>query len=233
MTDVSYGSPRLDAWRRRTRLGLLALAIGTVPILLLEFVAHRLPFQDRVFVTAINWSVLVVFLIDYLVGLSLSSSKIGYVRGEKLGALIVVASGLALIPAVAFLGSLRLLRLTPVIRAIVAVIRLISVGGISRIEARNTIRRRSLSFAFGVTAMVWVTSAVAFTLVEDVGVNGRISSFFDALWWSAVTITTVGYGDLTPETTIGRMVAVFCMVLGIGVFGVVTAQLAAFLVKDD
>lgn len=45
----------------------------------------------------------------------------------------------------------------------------------------------------------------AFTLVEDVGAAGRVGSFFDALWWSSTTITTVGYGDIAPATAAGRL----------------------------
>jgi voltage-gated potassium channel len=41
----------------------------------------------------------------------------------------------------------------------------------------------------------------------------------DAMWWSFVTLTTVGYGDLYPVTAGGRLVAAFTMVLGIGIFG--------------
>lgn len=55
-------------------------------------------------------------------------------------------------------------------------------------------------------------------------------SFFDAAWWSASTITTVGYGDLAPVTAAGRLVGVFTMVVGISAFAVVTAKIAEFLV---
>lgn len=81
--------------------------------------------------------------------------------------------------------------------------------------------------------MTWLTSAVAFTLVEDVGENGRLHSFFDALWWSSTTITTVGYGDVFPITTAGRLVGVVTMGVGISAFAVVTAKVAEFLVHTS
>ena len=65
------------------------------------------------------------------------------------------------------------------------------------------------------------------------GVDGRVGSFGDALWWSAATITTVGYGDLTPVTFGGRVAGVALMVVGISTFAVITARVAAFLVVDD
>jgi voltage-gated potassium channel len=78
-----------------------------------------------------------------------------------------------------------------------------------------------------------ITSAVAFTIAEDVGNGKRIDSFFDALWWSAATITTVGYGDIYPITTIGRIIAVFTMLVGISTLAVVTARIAEFLLSDE
>jgi voltage-gated potassium channel len=81
--------------------------------------------------------------------------------------------------------------------------------------------------------MTWLTSAVAFTLAEDVGVHGRVHSFFDALWWSTETITTVGYGDVAPVTAAGRLVGGVTMVVGISTFAVVTAKIAEFLVRSS
>jgi voltage-gated potassium channel len=48
-----------------------------------------------------------------------------------------------------------------------------------------------------------------------------------------VTITTVGYGDMTPLTPAGRAIAFVLMVVGVGLFGGLTANLATFLVKED
>ena len=81
--------------------------------------------------------------------------------------------------------------------------------------------------------MTWLTAAAAFTLAEDVGVGGRHGSFFDALWWSTATITTVGYGDVFPITTAGRIVGGVTMVVGISTFAVVTAKVAEWLVRGD
>jgi voltage-gated potassium channel len=69
--------------------------------------------------------------------------------------------------------------------------------------------------------------------VEDVGQGQRINSFFDALWWSIATITTVGYGDIYPTTALGRIIAAFTMVVGITTLATVTARLAQFLVSED
>lgn len=60
-----------------------------------------------------------------------------------------------------------------------------------------------------------------------------IKNFPDALWWSVVTVTTVGYGDLVPVTTSGRAIAIALMLGGIGIFGGLTANLASFFIKTE
>ena len=56
-------------------------------------------------------------------------------------------------------------------------------------------------------------------------------TFFSAIWWSIVTLTTVGYGDISPATAGGRVIAVLIMFFGIGVLGMLSANLAAILIS--
>jgi voltage-gated potassium channel len=55
----------------------------------------------------------------------------------------------------------------------------------------------------------------------------------DALWWAVVTATTIGYGDLSPVTVEGRLIAVVLMLTGIGVIGVFTATVASFFFEQE
>lgn len=61
--------------------------------------------------------------------------------------------------------------------------------------------------------------------------GASIDSYGEALWWSAVTVTTVGYGDYSPVTAVGRAIAVGLMVAGIALLGVITATLASWIVE--
>jgi voltage-gated potassium channel len=63
--------------------------------------------------------------------------------------------------------------------------------------------------------------------------EGSIHDFGTALWWGVTTITTVGYGDTFPVTNEGRAIAVFLMILGISLFGFLTANIAAFMVSQN
>ena len=228
-----YTTPGLLRWRSVTDVPLLIIAIASLPMLLLEVGRDELTTVDRVFLDSVNIVVLVAFAIDYIMEFSLARGKGRFVRGEWTSLLIVVAQALALVTALSGLGFLRVLRAGRAWRSIVVLARVFAIGGIAAKEGRSILRRHAASFALGAAGMTWLTSAVAFTLVEDVGENGRLHSFFDALWWSSTTITTVGYGDVFPITTAGRLVGVITMGVGISAFAVVTAKVAEFLVHTS
>jgi len=70
-----------------------------------------------------------------------------------------------------------------------------------------------------------LAATVAFSYFE------KNLGIFDALWWSVVTVTTVGYGDISPATPGGRMVGIVLMMMGIGFLGVLTASIASILIE--
>ena len=76
-----------------------------------------------------------------------------------------------------------------------------------------------------------IASAVVITFAER-GSGGSIDGLGTAVWWAFTTVTTVGYGDTYPVTLIGRGVATFLMLIGIGLFGVLTANVAAYFVES-
>ena len=82
-------------------------------------------------------------------------------------------------------------------------------------------------------ALFLVVVCAAFMYVFERNSGGTIDSFGNALWWAFSTITTVGYGDTFPVTIEGRGVAMFLMIVGVSLFGYITANIAAFLVAQD
>lgn len=232
-SDPSYVTPAMRRWREVTDGPLLVLAIGSLPLLLLEIVRGDLRAGDRLFLDLVNIGVLVAFTVDYIVELGLASNRREFARREWTSLLIVVSQAAALAPALSGAGMLRVLRAGRVARPMAAVARAVAVGGAASREGRQLLRRHAAGFALGFAGLTWLSSAVAFTLAEDVGEDGRLQSFFDALWWSTTTITTVGYGDVFPVTTAGRLVGVVTMVVGISAFAMVTAKVAEFLVRTS
>lgn len=87
------------------------------------------------------------------------------------------------------------------------------------------LQRENLHRILGILLMLMLLSAAALAYFEP---NIR---FFDALWWSVVTMTTVGYGDISPATTGGRAIAGLIMIIGIGIIGMFTATIASLFVE--
>ena len=110
------------------------------------------------------------------------------------------------------------------------VLRLLVFGSRAFIGARRLVKADFiLLYAVGII----LVSAAMMANVESGDPESTIRSFPDALWWSVVTITTVGYGDMTPLTQTGRAIAFILMVAGVGLFGGLTANLASLLVRED
>ena len=75
-------------------------------------------------------------------------------------------------------------------------------------------------------AVVFIGAAMAYRAEHHT--NSEFATYGDALWWAIVTLTTVGYGDIVPKTTAGRVDGVMIMVTGIAVLGVLAGSLASF-----
>jgi voltage-gated potassium channel len=68
--------------------------------------------------------------------------------------------------------------------------------------------------------------SVGMLYAEQTNPSANITSASDAIWWTYVTITTVGYGDHFPTTNAGRLIGIVVMLVGVGLFGVVTGFIA-------
>lgn len=98
---------------------------------------------------------------------------------------------------------------------------------------RVILRRRAQSAGLAAVLLAILTTffgSIAVLRVERVA-GGNILTAGDALWWSVATMTTAGFGDLYPTTAEGRIIATGLMLVGIGVFGTVTALIATWVLS--
>jgi voltage-gated potassium channel len=96
-------------------------------------------------------------------------------------------------------------------------------------------RERALSSgtAFRFAALLTLLVVVIAGAVESLVDTKDFASTWDGIWWAVVTVTTVGYGDVTPTTVEGRIVAMVVMLFGIGFLSVLTATVASRFVKTE
>ena len=154
----------------------------------------------------------VVFIIDYIVRLIFASSKRKFVKENVLD-LIAIIPFSSLLKIFRVFKLLKFLKLLKLARVSAYFIRLYK-----RIKFFFEIN--GLKYMVAVTAVCVVAGGVAIHFVEGM-------SLTDGLWWSFVTATTVGYGDLSPVTPFGRVVAAILMIVGIGLIGSLTSTITA------
>lgn len=166
-----------------------------------------------------------VFVIEYYLRIVISDNRRGYITSFY-GIIDLVALLPILFHAAA---SLRVLRLLRVLR----VLRLLKVTRYTNALDRYSRALRSIAAEatlFGSVAFVFITS-FAFLIyeVEHEAQPDVYSNLFDSVWWAVISLTSVGYGDVYPITTAGRILTLAMAPTGMGIVAVPTALLASAL----
>ena len=203
MNPVSESPDRLQKIERRTELPLMLASFALMPIITGLYFWDLSPVEARIY-TVLEIAIWALFAIIFIIKLAIAPSKLGYLRRNWPEVLLV------LIPV------LRPLR---IIAAIMFVVRDVS-------RWRHLVTFETL-IAYGIGIVLLAATIV--TTAEQNAVGANIQSFPDALYWSLVTVSTVGYGDHYPVTVVGKFTAVALMFFGIGIFaGIVAAIVSAF-----
>lgn len=197
---------------RRLQLPMALLAafyipVGVSDLELIGIAAPAVAPSAEPWIAGFDAGVRVVFAAEFGLLLFLAPRRLGFVRGHLLELAAIV------LPAVRLLRILRAVAIA--IRALLAV---------------RSVATRTLSTTAIVLGVV-IAVAAMFAFAWESGQPGaQIQTFPDALWWALVTATTVGYGDYTPVTAAGRLLAGVLMVSGIAAMTAFTAAIAAALV---
>ena len=172
----------------------------------------------------------VVFLADFAYTMWRAPSKGDYFFKQR-GWLDLIGSVPSFRnPVLQYAGLLRLARLSRLAR----ITRLLR-GQNKKQIVDDVLANRSQYAAFItiLLAILVLVSASAVVLnAEQRSDDANITTGWNAFWWSFVTITTVGYGDYFPVTIVGRIGAMFVMVMGIGIIGALASILASLLVSS-
>jgi voltage-gated potassium channel len=152
-----------------------------------------------------------VFVIEFATRFLDAPSRASYLRHHWLD----------LVSAVPLIGGLRSLRLLRLLR-LGAAIRVI--GAAEEITLSRGGTRESFWYLGPSLIVLWFGAASACWLLEH-GVNPNIQTFLDALYWAFITATTIGYGNVAPVTPAGHILAGVVIFVGIGLVGILSAQL--------
>ncbi len=199
---------------------LALLGVLSVGLLIYEF-SSNLSNTTRAWFYGIDKVIACIFLFDFFTGLHAAQNKAKYWKSNWYLLLASIPFSEGVFQS---LRALRILRLITIFR-LIARIKNITVYSTETIDSMFRYAHVSV-----VVIVIVLAGATAFYTVEA-DVHPSVNNFFDALWWSAVTTTTVGYGDIYPLTWQGRMVAMVLMFVGIGVVGTVAGMVGGGIVN--
>jgi voltage-gated potassium channel len=197
-----------DRSRRVARLfeiPILVAALLVIPVIAIEQARTDDPWRS--IAAVLNWAIWIAFAAELVVMLAVVPNRWRWLRDHPLEVVIVVLTPPFLPASLQAVRALRLLR----------VLRLLRLLGI----ARRVFSLEGLRYVAVLALLTALAGGAALAALEE-----KATSTWDGVWWAVVTMTTVGYGDFTPVTPEGRLVAVVVMIVGIGFTAVLTAALA-------
>ncbi|MEV6273873.1 potassium channel family protein [Nocardia sp. NPDC051832] len=193
MPETQTPLSRRQAWERTTSVPMMLLALAFLGV----YAWHVLdtgvsPVLDS-WLARVDIAIWTLFAADFAIRVWLSGDRWRFLRTHPVELLIV------LLPP---FRPLRLLR--------AALLLLDTLNRSTRTRARMAI------FVGASSLLTLLLCSLAFFDAEYGAPDSKIANFGDALWWSAVSVTTVGYGDVYPVTTEGRLISLVLMTFGIG-----------------
>ena len=209
-------------------LTMAALALVVAVILFIEYTRDLTEDQAALLIN-IDWSILAIFAVDYFYRLAKAQNKWQFFKYNIFDLIAIIPFDKAfriarLVRLVRLVRLSRTTRLTRVLR-LTRLIRITIFLRKAGVNLRGVFRTNGLIYIVIVTVAIVFGGAFGIMLTEP-----GMDDFGDAIWWSLVTTTTVGYGDISPESTGGRVIAGTLMIVGIGFLGMVTGSVATYFV---
>ncbi|MCD9877411.1 potassium channel family protein [Streptomyces guryensis] len=200
---------RAARWEQRTELPLAVASLVFLASYAIRVLAPGLtdPVQEMALAVLLaSWA---LFAVNYAVLWRLSGQGRRFVRKHLLDTAVLI------------LPLLRPLRIVKVYEAMQR----------RHGKPRLALHARVIAYSGLATVLLGFAGALAVYQQERGAKGASMRTFGDALWWTCATLTTVGYGDITPVTPMGRLIAVGMMAIGLALLGAVTGTFASWLLQ--
>lgn len=207
---------------------LLIFILLSVSAIMLESVV---PIKEKYgnLLTIVEWLFTIVFTIEYILRLLSVSNPLRYAKSflGLVDFISIIPTYLSLfIPGSQALIIIRIVRLLRVFR-IFKLVHFLQEAGVLA-SALKASRKKIIVFLLAVFCIVVIMGTIMF-LVE--GPENGFVNIPTSMYWAVVTLTTVGYGDLAPHTSVGQLIASLIMVLGYGIIAVPTGIVTSEIVQ--
>lgn len=197
-------------WEQRTEIPLFLASLLFLAAYAARVLAVGMPSFWKDLCLYAMLALWLLFAVDYLVRWRLIGGRfLRFARTHFLHTVVVV------------LPLLRPLRIVPLYDAIQH----------RQGEPRLSLHARVIAYASLSTLLLGFAGALAVYQQERGAPGATMRTFGDAVWWAAATISTVGYGDITPVTTGGRTIAIGMMAGGLALLGAVTGSFSSWLLQ--
>jgi voltage-gated potassium channel len=211
---VEHENARARTWAARFEVPMLLLALW-IPLQWYMELQGMMPTAAGRLADWIVWS---LFGLETSVLSTLVADRGTYLRHNWMN-LVIILGGLPLIwnitPLAGMLRSLRLLLLLSLFLRFSSTV-------------RAMLRHNSIGVALGAAAAVIMLSGLVMATIEP-----TVENPWDGIWWAWVTVTTVGYGDIVPQTPAGKLFGSLLILLGVALFALMTASFSSFFIGRD
>jgi len=195
-------------------------------IILMTFI--DMPQSTRNLIIEFDLFVCIILFFEFMIKMRNEKSKLKYIRKNWVDMVAMVPVDFLAVITSDYIGLIRFIRIMRLAR-LARVFLLIRKG---QKNILDFLRKTQLVHGAVIFLFIFAAGTVSFFLLEH-GSNGSVDSFDDALWYVIVTITTVGYGDISPDSVGGRITGAIIMIAGVFFMSLLTASLASIMIEKE